>query len=756
MSKLLSFLTSLSLMLFFFFQSSAHAQVGRRIYNVTSYGAAGNGKDDARAAIQRTIDAAIASGPNAEVYLPAGTFFLNCKDTAESACLRITSARNLSLRGAGKNVTKFLVGDRLKGLLDVSTSTDITLTDIAVDYSELPFTQGTVTITNPSAGALQFTIDAGYPAPSFLTPNTWPTTFSMVFDKTAKLKKNVREEFFIKGLVQVSANNPNLWHVSLDSVEGIAPGDKFVLQLRKSSLFHFYQNKNLKLKQTLVLASPGLVSAWVQNEGQITIDALEIRRSQGRMISSTADGIHMVDNVAKVIIKNSYFEGMADDAINTRSTGFKISSVQSGSNLTFVNYGVRGFAVGQELQVVNQANQLPRGSARIVQIRRVSNTVNVILDRTISSVGVGDIIFNADFAAPNLIVTGNTFSNFRGIFRIRSRGAMFFGNTILDEHNAKVFVSADIAPLWIEGPSLVNALDGVYFLNNTIQNGSIKLLQVNYQPVAPTLIGEDAMKTHPLVFDPSSYLSFNPDLIYLTNPADLKAHWVNSGIQEGRRGSAGFFAPEYISLYSDLQSALGNDYTSALWHYLLNGYGHENRHGSLLVNTLVFDAASYRAFNPDLGGMSYLELSSHWIKKGFKEGRQAHLQFHSRDYLNLNLDLSKAFGAANYQKGLFHYVSNGALENRKATSVFHPLVFNSTDYAFWNSDLVTTGMSDLELWAHWYNSGRFEGRRARTSFSSVSYLARYPDLARIYGSNYARAVEHFVFNGSLEGRSGAP
>jgi len=62
------------------------------VYNVKDYGAVGDGNTDDRAAIQRAIDAAVASGKAASVYIPSGSYKIG--KTANTAGIADTLATN--------------------------------------------------------------------------------------------------------------------------------------------------------------------------------------------------------------------------------------------------------------------------------------------------------------------------------------------------------------------------------------------------------------------------------------------------------------------------------------------------------------------------------------------------------------------------------------------------------------------------------------------------------------------------------------
>lgn len=82
----------------------------------------------------------------------------------------------------------------------------------------------------------------------------------------------------------------------------------------------------------------------------------------------------------------------------------------------------------------------------------------------------------------------------------------------------------------------------------------------------------DAQKA--LVFDATYYANNNADLKakYGTDEAKLYAHFISTGLKEGRQGNAVFDIKYYLSSNADLKKAYGTDYVTGLKHYLSFGY----------------------------------------------------------------------------------------------------------------------------------------------------------------------------------------
>ena len=82
------------------------------------------------------------------------------------------------------------------------------------------------------------------------------------------------------------------------------------------------------------------------------------------------------------------------------------------------------------------------------------------------------------------------------------------------------------------------------------------------------------------VYDFSYYVANNPDVYraYGNDDVAVLQHFVNYGMQEGRRACAEFFVQTYRANYADLQRAYGNDWKAYYMHYINYGV-REGRRG---------------------------------------------------------------------------------------------------------------------------------------------------------------------------------
>jgi hypothetical protein len=660
-------LSILSLMLAFFSLVNLYGILGNAAANLIypeSFGAKADGVTDSTEAIRQAITAsAQISGPS-EIVFSSGVYRVNCTTPINGVCFSLNKSIDLTLRGQSSNTT-FLIANPFAGFVRVMASKNIILSGFQIDYAKLPFTQGKITkLINRSTTErfLELTIEQGYPQlkdPLF-SPEHLPRTFGMLFQPSSPSLKGRPGAFYpVESIAQIGTSQ---YQLKVQHLTDMTVGDQFALPNRSQTSLHFQNTSNITLRQVTLFTGPGPASIWVNNNGKINIDGFQVRRKPGstRLLSTAADAIHMRDNRALLTIQNCFIEGMGDDPINLRSNFFTFSNEFTASKFN-VKAAVTDFQTGDTIQVINPDNKSARGTAKIKEVFYSNGISTLILESPVTNVQATDLIFSANLGSEFAVIRNNTFSNFRGIFRIRSQGAIFANNQFLDPRNAKVYIAADLTSQWKEGPSLVNSLNGVYFIDNTVKNGTIRILGTGYADLGePTLSGRAALLTHPLLFSTTIYRRLHRDLAGM-NDSQLKSHFVNYGISEGRQGGLNFSVLEYLKLHSDLR---GMTYLQAANHYIINGAITEGRAGSVTTHRLVYNPALYRSYNADLQPMGSSDLGLHWLLNGIYDGRRASHDFYSRNYLNRYPDLQRSLGATNYRGALEHFVLQGYKEGR--------------------------------------------------------------------------------------------
>ena len=256
------------------------------------------------------------------------------------------------------------------------------------------------------------------------------------------------------------------------------------------------------------------------------------------------------------------------------------------------------------------------------------------------------------------------------------------------------------------------------------------------------------------VFDSTYYLSKYSDLKQAFGEDSSKAlkHFVNVGMAEGRQARESFNVYTYMNRYADLKNAYGDDLKSYYLHYIRAGIS-EGRDGSgenggsnpppPAGSTTIYDGVDYSpvydynyylAVYPDLKSAFHNNENAalqHFVNAGMAEGRQARESFNVYTYMNRYADLKNAYG--NDLKSYYlHYIRIGITEGRDGSG--ESVGGNPTPPA--SSVTIYDGVDYSPLYDYNY------------------YLAAYLDLKNAFHNNENSALQHFVNSGMQEGRQG--
>jgi|GEM_PF-3250931 len=145
-----------------------------------------------------------------------------------------------------------------------------------------------------------------------------------------------------------------------------------------------------------------------------------------------------------------------------------------------------------------------------------------------------------------------------------------------------------------------------------------------------------------LLFLDSFYVKANPDLKDILgndfNYTDVRQHWADYGLAEGRVASPSFDVMYYLEKNPDLKQTFGSDYVAAAEHWTKHGI-YEGRLGSP-----AFNAQYYLSANDDIYkyfGADFSKATSHWLNIGITEGRQFSENLDVKYYRNYSAKLIK-------------------------------------------------------------------------------------------------------------------
>jgi hypothetical protein len=167
-------------------------------------------------------------------------------------------------------------------------------------------------------------------------------------------------------------------------------------------------------------------------------------------------------------------------------------------------------------------------------------------------------------------------------------------------------------------------------------------------------------------YDTMVYRDSNPDIAHLSD-SDLKKHWLEHGIKEGRRSSPVLDLKFYLNNSKDLQDAFGTDYEKVYNHFIKNGYKEKRKSSAL------FDGQYYCDNNPEIYAKYGDDYMKHYAETGIKEGRRGSLTFDPDYYWVLKPEVWDAW-PAHYELCAKHYAGYGVNEGVEAYDNKNPVI----------------------------------------------------------------------------------
>ena len=231
---------------------------------------------------------------------------------------------------------------------------------------------------------------------------------------------------------------------------------------------------------------------------------------------------------------------------------------------------------------------------------------------------------------------------------------------------------------------------------NNILKDPLPLISGTAPPLAPPPPPSTDNRLVLPIFDPAYYLATYADVrnaYGASNHDGARSHWLQFGINEGRRGSLVFDPKDYLQRYQDVA----------------NAYGATNYAGAI----------------------------SHWLEWGLKYGRRGSQEFDPIYYMAAHPDVEAAYGVMNFSGAISHYYQWGKpggwygsewITDQNAFQLWYYLNNNADVKA-----VTANANQEVEATRHWYFIGINEGRRGSAELNSKFYLANNPDVRSAYG-----------------------
>ncbi|WP_298350921.1 glycosyl hydrolase family 28-related protein [Rhodoblastus sp.] len=475
---------------------------------VGSFGARPDGVTDSTDAINRALACAVSSKVSpVTVHFDSGAYLAKCSTQSNTSCFKLVgnaqrSATGVNVAGQGSSLTTILIGNPDSGGFYIKNATSVSISGLTIDYVTPPFVQGKIIAVN--ADSFDFRVLPGgmQGIPDYLcraygtgrdkadvspgkTLGIFPgSSYGMVMDANngRSLKHNAMPGATVWPTA-CSKLTASVWRLGVKPgiLKYLSVGDNYIQLIgryfTKSGIWSDSSN-DITISNVDIRSAGGFGTVFTLNNGTIHLNHVQIRIAPNskRFLTTNADAVHMQHNWAKPLIENSYFEGMADDAVNIFAIGLFASDTSPDGRIIEVRVS-RPVHVGDSIEILSADTGTLRGTATITSVAAGRDNAHIALTITPPIPGVSaapsgdgaDIVFDVSAAGPKAVIQSNTFGRHRGRDILdRSIDSLIADNKFLDVNWNAIVLAASSGAV-PEGPTA----DGVTIRGNQIYGGDL-------------------------------------------------------------------------------------------------------------------------------------------------------------------------------------------------------------------------------------------------------------------------------------------
>ena len=434
--------------------------------SVTQYGALPNDKKDDVAALLQAVDAC---GEGDRLVFPRGTYDL-------FASFEIENKTGLDVEGNGS--TLLLRGfDRTKdrslfSAIRLRSSKHVTIHDFVVDMDVSPNSAGEIV----RVGDRYFDVQV---FDEFPVTGEEHVDHVMTFYRNGLPNGKNMDLYKLDGGLLVEKVADQVLRIGMHRRFDLQKGEYICLyhKVYGGVCIYFGDCDLCTLRDVTVHSFPGMGFYSTDRSTNITVERYRVERPKGtrRLTSTNADGSKYVHTGGMLTIKDCYYEGMGDDAINIHSSYGKVVK-RDGKTLSIarirrgkeVDVSARYVLQGDTVEFYDGKTMVPKGSAKILERDGQRMTLDVVPNR----VAVGDL-FNNISMTPKVRISGVE------VHRNRARGFLLQSQDVIVEQcrifhptGIGIFVTMDVN-YWFESGQGKD----VILRNNTIVGANKHLLR---------------------------------------------------------------------------------------------------------------------------------------------------------------------------------------------------------------------------------------------------------------------------------------
>jgi hypothetical protein len=251
------------------------------------------------------------------------------------------------------------------------------------------------------------------------------------------------------------------------------------LSNRMCPAFRLFKSKDLVFNNINVhhAGAMGLIAERCEN---ITLDSFNVvlKEGEGRMVTTTADATHFCNVKGEIIIRNSTFENMLDDATNIHGTYVRVNKIIDDYSVAVETYHPHQNdylfgEVGDSIRIINNYLNPTTGNLVLKNVERINEKISILTFNE-SVKGKVEKYFGIENVSwyPTALLENNIVRNNRArSFLISVPRKVVVRNNYFSSQMAALRITGDLG-LWNESGPVNNLLIEKNIFENCLYGGN--------------------------------------------------------------------------------------------------------------------------------------------------------------------------------------------------------------------------------------------------------------------------------------------
>jgi hypothetical protein len=446
---------------------------GLQVFNVSDFGALGDGTNDDFAAVQRAVAAARSAGGGIIRFEAEKTYRVVGRDDMKPEYIfDLVDASNILIEGHGST----LLLHPPDALADIRNARNIQIDGFLVDYLPLPYYQGEIIQIDPDNMTIDLRVPDRYPVPEVGSSDFNGPFFGRSFvPHYPGARSGSGDNIYVERVVRLDNEREVRIHVTHEAMGSDTPNvgmQRRVERAKEAGATEFivphvqYGHRN---GQTYIHGGGRILLSnlhwycvpyfWLNiqhNIGPVTLRNvnLQMRQPETELFVSWRDGMHIKNGRFGITIEDCDLDGAAmyDDTFAIYTRVHRILSVENNRlelEPTFRNQkDFETWRKGDWVSIWNTDQTELRGMSRLVSAHNVyrENRFHLVLESPPEGIEWDDKLINEEILNRNTLIRNNrttTVGAGRATTRFRASNILFENN-----HFESFYFTVEFAPFW--------------------------------------------------------------------------------------------------------------------------------------------------------------------------------------------------------------------------------------------------------------------------------------------------------------------